>query len=58
MAINTYICWIRSKNKEDIEKLIEKLNLDRNKITTYDVTSIYNEIYNIDVMKIKSLKFN
>lgn len=49
---------LEGKNKEDIEKLIEKLNLDRNKITTYDVTSIYNEIYNIDVMKIKSLKFN
>ena len=49
---------LEGKNREDIEKLIEKLNLDRNKITTYDVTSIYNEIYNIDVMKIKSLKFN
>ena len=49
---------LEGKNREDIEKLIEKLNLDRNKITTYDVTSIYNEIYNIDVMKIKLLKFN
>lgn len=55
--IPTYV-ELEGKNKEDIEKLIEKLNLDRNKITTYDVTSIYNEIYNIDVMKIKSLKFN
>lgn len=48
---------LEGKNKEDIERLIEKLKLDKSKITTYDVTSIYNEIYNIDVMKFKELKF-
>lgn len=48
---------IEGKTKEDVEKTIKKLNLDTNKITTLDVVSIYEQIYNIDIMSIKELKF-
>lgn len=48
---------IEGKNEEDVKRIIEKLNLDKNKITTYDVTSIYNDIYNIDILIIKNLSF-
>lgn len=48
---------IEGKNEEDVKRIIEKLNLDNNKITTYDVTSIYNDIYNIDILSIKNLCF-
>ena len=48
---------IEGKNEEDVKRIIEKLNLNKNKITTYDVTSIYNDIYNIDILIIKNLSF-
>lgn len=49
---------IEGNNEESVKEIIKKLNLDTNKITNYDVTSIYNEIYNIDVLSIKELKFD
>lgn len=36
--------------------MIERLNIDKNKITTLDVASIYNQIYNIDILKIEKLE--
>ena len=54
--IPTYV-EIEGKNEEEVEKIIEKLNLDKNKITNYDVTTIYEKIYNIDVLSIKELRF-
>jgi adenylate cyclase, class 2 len=48
---------IEGKNELEVKKIIEKLDLDKNKITNYDVTSIYSEIYNIDILNIDILKF-
>lgn len=48
---------IEGKSEEDVKCMIDKLNIDKNKVTTLDVTSIYNEIYNIDVLKIDKLVF-
>ena len=48
---------IEGKREKKVNEIIELLKLDREKITTYDVTSIYNEIYNIDILKIKELRF-
>ena len=54
--IPTYV-EIEGKNSDDVKKMIERLNLDTSKITTYDVTSIYEEIYGINIMDIKELRF-
>ncbi len=53
--IPTYM-EIEGKSEEDVEKTIEKLELDREKITALDVTSVYSK-YGIDVESIKVLKF-
>lgn len=47
---------IEGKSEEDVKKIIELLNLNY-KITNLDVTSIYEDIYGIDVLNIKELKF-
>ena len=54
--IPTYV-EIEGKSTEDVYKIINKLNLPKDKITSLDVTGIYNDIYNIDVNNIKELKF-
>ena len=54
--IPTYV-EIEGKDSLSVEKIIDQLKLDKNKITNYDVTSIYNEIYGIDILKIKKLSF-
>lgn len=54
--IPTYV-ELEGTNKESVDKIIKKLNISKGNITTFDVTSIYEEIYNIDVLKIKDLKF-
>ena len=46
-----------AKKEEDIYKVLEKIDYDKDKLTTLDVTSIYEEIYSINVMNIKNLKF-
>lgn len=48
---------IEGKSEEEVKKIIEKLEIDSSKITTMDVTSIYIEIYGIDILKIKNLEF-
>ena len=48
---------IEGKSEEEVKKIIEKLEIDSSKITTMDVTSIYMEIYGIDILKIKNLEF-
>lgn len=45
------------KSEEDILALVKKLNISEKDITTLDVTSIYNDIYGIDILKIKNLTF-
>lgn len=54
--IPTYV-EIEGKSEDDVKTIIEKLNLDKTKITNYDVTSIYNDIYNINILDIDVLKF-
>ena len=49
---------IEGKNVDDVLKLTEKLNIDKSKITTKDVTSIYNDFYGIDLLKIENLKLD
>ena len=48
---------IEGKSDEDVKNMIKKLEINEEKVTTLDVTSIYNDIYNIDVLKIKDLHF-
>ncbi len=48
---------VEGKSNEDVIKALNKLGYTLNDVTTLDVTSIYNEIYNIDLLKIKELKF-
>ena len=40
---------IEGKSEEEVKKIIAKLEIDSSKITTMDVTSIYMEIYGIDI---------
>ena len=55
--IPTYL-EIEGKSEEIIKEVCENLGLDYNKSTTMDVTDIYNKIYNIDILKIKTLNLN
>lgn len=55
--IPTYL-EIEGKSEEIIKEVCEDLGLDYNKSTTMDVTDIYNKIYNIDILKIKTLNLN
>lgn len=48
---------IEGKTNEDVEKVLKLVNKKEYKVTTFDVESIYREIYGIDIMKIKELKF-
>ena len=54
--IPTYV-EIEGKNNAAVEEMIERLNLDTSKITTLDVTSIYKDIYGIDILGMKELRF-
>lgn len=38
--------------------MVEILGLKDKKVTTLDILSVYNKIYNIDIMAIKDLKFS
>lgn len=53
--ISTYM-EIEGKTNEDVLQTINKLNLDKYEITSWDVTSIYAEKYGIDILNIKELK--
>lgn len=48
---------LETNNTNQIKELLKLLNVVEDKVTTLDVTSIYNKIYNIDIMKIKNLVF-
>ena len=54
--IPTYV-EIEGKTNEDVERVLKLVNTKNYKTTTFDVESIYREIYGIDIMKIKELKF-
>lgn len=48
---------IEGRTNEDVVMALEQLGYTLDDATTLDVTSIYNEIYGIDLLKIKELKF-
>lgn len=48
---------IEGNSENDVKDMLKKLDINMDNVTTYDVTSIYNEIYDIDILKIKELKF-
>lgn len=48
---------IEGKDEETVNKMIEKLEIDANKITALNCGTIYKKIYNIDYEAIKELKF-
>lgn len=47
---------LEGNNEAEIVALVEALGIKRSKVTTLDVSSIYKEIYGIDMLKIKNLK--
>jgi len=53
--IPTYL-EIEGKNESEVIAMIEKLNVEKDKITTLDVQSIYEEVYNIDITNCLELK--
>lgn len=54
--IPTYV-ELEANKEQDIKSLLELIDYDEKNLTTLDVASIYNDVYNIDVMSIKELKF-
>ena len=54
--ITTYI-EIEGKDEKSVLDMIDKLQLDKSKVTSLDVQSVYEKFYNIDISKIKDLKF-
>lgn len=55
--IPTYL-EIEGKNEKEVKDMVKKLDLEVSKIALLNCNSIYKEIYNIDISKIKELKFN
>ncbi len=54
--IPTYVEF-EGKSIEEIKKIEKMLEIDESKITNLNCQSIYTDIYNIDVDKIKELRF-
>ncbi len=54
--IPTYV-EIEGKDEDSVNRIIDKLELNKEKITALDVQSVYEEIYGIDISKIDVLKF-
>ena len=58
MMAKTFMLNVENlSTNEDVEKVLKLVNKKEYKVTTFDVESIYREIYGIDIMKIKELKF-
>ena len=55
--IPTYL-EVEGSSEEEVYKTLELLGIDKDKATSLDVTGIYKDIYNIDIMKISNLTFN
>lgn len=54
--IPTYL-EIEAKSEKEVNDMVKRLELDSSKITTLNCDDIYRKIYNIDISKIKELKF-
>lgn len=55
--IPTYV-EIEGKSTEDVKNMINKLELDNNKITSIDVRGVFKKFYKIDIAKKKEVKFD
>jgi len=54
--IPTYV-EIEGKGTDDVKKMIDLLELDKNKVTTLDVQSVFKGFYKIDVKNMPILRF-
>lgn len=54
--IPTYV-ELEAKDKKSIDSVLKLIDYEKDNLTTLDVTSIYSDIYNIDILSIKELKF-
>ena len=54
--IPTYV-ELESDSENKINELLEKLCVDKSKITALNCQDIYNDVYKIDVDNIKELRF-
>lgn len=54
--IPTYV-EIEGKDEKSVNDIVDKLELDREKMTALDVQSVYQEIYGIDISTTQVLKF-
>ena len=54
--IPTYV-EIEGKDEESVLAMVDKLELDKSKLTALDVMSVYDQVYHIDMNKIKELRF-
>jgi adenylate cyclase class 2 len=54
--IPTYM-EIEGKNENDIYEALQLLEIEKSKLVTLDVESIFLEVYGIDIGKMKTLKF-
>jgi len=54
--IPTYL-EIEGKSEEEVIRIQKQLGIDEYKVTTLNCNDIYKKIYNIDISKIKKLKF-
>lgn len=54
--IPTYV-ELEGKSEQQIYKVLDKLQIGREKIVTLDVEGIFREIYGIDISKISELRF-
>lgn len=54
--IPTYL-EIEGQSETEVKNIKNLLNIDENKVTSLNCSDIYKEIYNIDISKIKELKF-
>ena len=48
---------LEGDDENDIQLVVKKLGLDNYQSTTQDVTTIYREVYGVDVLKMKDLSF-
>lgn len=48
---------IEGKSEKEVLEMLNSLQVDQSKITALNCDDIYKQIYNIDISKIKNLKF-
>lgn len=54
--IPTYV-EIEGNSTEEVENMVKKLELDKSKVTSLDVQSVFKDIYGIDIKSMKEVKF-